>query len=200
MEAFGKQLKNGEGKTMDEALAGVTYPPCHNITTAERDWWASACRVLYNENKELADPQNGHATCGGECCEEAIDKIASLKYENQKLKKGILDEHTRAERCKDRLIDLADISKGLQKDCLKLKAEKEDLENMLGESYSKHDVFDLEEKLMAEMFEKEQYMGQNHLLKANNKKLKEVVKELGVQHTGTGANETQWWHQICKDM
>tara|TARA_R110001632_G_scaffold20699_1_gene61587 strand:+ start:1526 stop:2065 length:540 start_codon:yes stop_codon:yes gene_type:complete len=179
MEAFGKTLKNGEGKTMDEALAGVTYPPCHNITTAERDWWASACRVLYNKNKELADPLNGHATCGGECCEEAIDKIASLKYENQKLKaeKEDLEEQLEDET-DDAIMDILDCE------------HSEILES----------VKDLQEKYVAEIFEKEEAQRQLAITEKIVKTLKELVEALGVQHTGTGANETQWWHQICKDM
>ena len=61
------------------------------------------------------------------------EQNAKLKEENEELKKGLIEEHDRAERCKDRLIDLADISKGLQKDVKKLKEENEKLKDKIGD-------------------------------------------------------------------
>jgi chromosome segregation ATPase len=54
-------------------------------------------------------------------------ELEELKEENSKLKNGIITEHERAELCKDKVLDLSDISKGLQKDVKKLKEELEKL-------------------------------------------------------------------------
>jgi len=61
------------------------------------------------------------------------EQNAKLKEENEELKKGLIEEHDRAERCKDRLIDLADISKGLQKDVKKLQKEIQELEQQISD-------------------------------------------------------------------
>ena len=60
-----------------------------------------------------------------------MENLNKKNYEeNSKLKNGIIDEHARAERCKDKVLDLANISKGLQKDVKKLKKEKEEMINV----------------------------------------------------------------------
>jgi chromosome segregation ATPase len=50
-----------------------------------------------------------------------------LKDENSKLKNGIITENKRAELCKDKVLDLSDISKGLQQDVKKLKDENQEM-------------------------------------------------------------------------
>ena len=60
-----------------------------------------------------------------------MEKLNKKNYEEKiKLKNGIIDEHARAERCKDKVLDLANISKGLQKDVKKLKEKNEEMINV----------------------------------------------------------------------
>ena len=40
------QFRNSYGETLKEALEGIVYPPCHNLTAAERDWWMDVANRL----------------------------------------------------------------------------------------------------------------------------------------------------------
>ena len=48
-----EELRNSKGQTIKEALEGIVYPPCHNLTIAERDWWEDVA-ILYQRLHETA--------------------------------------------------------------------------------------------------------------------------------------------------
>ena len=108
------------------------------------------------------------------------EQNAKLKEENEELKKGLIEEHDRAERCKDRLIDLADISKGLQKDVKKLKEENEKLKDKIG---------DLDWSLLDAITQKDiaieerqngytHHYSQNEELKKENEELEQQIADI----------------------
>ena len=119
------------------------------------------------------------------------EENAKLKEENEELKKGLIEEHDRAERCKDRLIDLADISKGLQKDVKKLKEENEKLKDKIG---------DLDWSLLDAITQKDiaieerqngytHHYSQNEELKKENEELKMNTHRLNCSHCNLISSE-----------
>tara|TARA_R110000787_G_scaffold50528_1_gene120319 strand:+ start:56 stop:1003 length:948 start_codon:yes stop_codon:yes gene_type:complete len=123
---------------MDEVIAYIKTQDekIKNLETNEK-----VREELIVELKEQILCNNTHDSC---CmCDPCVenDKLKKenekLKEENSKLKNGIIDEHARAERCKDKVLDLADISKGLQKDVKKLKEENEDMKKQYKSMVSK---------------------------------------------------------------
>ena len=52
-----EELRNSKGQTIKEALEGIVYPPCHNLTIAERDWWADVA-IFQTVNHETATEAN----------------------------------------------------------------------------------------------------------------------------------------------
>tara|TARA_R110000824_G_scaffold160029_1_gene334707 strand:- start:652 stop:1209 length:558 start_codon:yes stop_codon:yes gene_type:complete len=107
--------------SLEKQLAQMTKK--FNMAKQDRDKYRRENEELKAENQELKEGENALKTCRI----KAVFTLSQLKKETLVLKKGIIEEHARAERCKDKLIDLADISKGLQKDVKKLQEENDEL-------------------------------------------------------------------------
>lgn len=107
--------------SLEKQLAQMTKK--FKMAKQDRDKYRRENEELKAENQELKEGENALKTCRI----KAVFTLSQLKKETLELKKGIIEEHARAERCKDRLIDLADISKGLQKDVKKLQKENQEL-------------------------------------------------------------------------
>jgi len=98
-----KNLKRRGGMVQDEAVSIIQHQQ------KELSQYAAGSEILNHDNHRL------------------MKEIKKLKEENEKSKKWIITEHERAELCKEKVLLLADISKGLQQDVKKLKEENKEL-------------------------------------------------------------------------
>ena len=76
------------------------------------------------------DPETKkHIFCLGSkgTLDDCRDFVENLENEIEELKKKIIGEHGRAERCKDKVLELLDIRMCLEDDVLKLKAENNEM-------------------------------------------------------------------------
>ena len=84
-----EELRNSKGQTIQEALEGIVYPPCHNLTIAERDWWEDIARFQAVEIEKLKEERNRDAGEYLGLLEKNTGlnfEIEELKEENEKLK------------------------------------------------------------------------------------------------------------------
>ena len=80
----------------------------------------------------------------------------------------------------------------LEREVEELKQSNLDLENMLGESYSKHDVFDLEEDIKTMSKCEELNLDLQKKMNEENEKLQEEVEKL--------KTENEWWGNIKDNL